>query len=188
MNFNKKNILRIIVRKKKKIYKNKYIPSIIYNKNYNLPILISLKNVNKIFKKKDYIINIIYKKKIYIVLIKDIQFNILRNKIIHIDFYKIDNKNTEFITYVNVKTKGKSIGVLKGAICNIILKKIKIKTTLKNYHKIIYINISNLDIGDKIYIKDILNKYKNIKFLHNYNQIIISLKINKINKDEKNKK
>ncbi|WGH27110.1 MAG: 50S ribosomal protein L25 [Candidatus Shikimatogenerans bostrichidophilus] len=186
MYINKKKILNIFVKKRNKKKNNKYIPCIIYNKNYNLQCNISLLEINKILKNKEYIIYLNiknYKNKFY-VLIKDIQYNILRNKIIHIDFYKIDNINLPFISYVNVKIKGNSIGVLKGAICNIPLKKIKIKTTLKNYPKNFKIDISNLDIGDKIYIKDIYKKNKNIKFLHSCNKIILSIKKNKINKEK----
>ncbi|WGH26613.1 MAG: 50S ribosomal protein L25 [Candidatus Shikimatogenerans bostrichidophilus] len=182
-------MLNIFIKKKIKKYKNKkkYIPCILYNKNYNLPCYISLLEVNKILLKKEYIINIFYKKKKNISLIKDIQYNVFRNKILHIDFYKIENKNIEFITYVNIKFIGNSIGVFKGAICNIVLKKIKIKTTLKNYPKYFNIDISKLDIGNKIYIKDILYLKKNIKILHPYDQVIVSIKMIKIKKEKENK-
>ncbi|WGH25719.1 MAG: 50S ribosomal protein L25 [Candidatus Shikimatogenerans bostrichidophilus] len=181
----KKKILNIFVNKRHK-NKKENTPCIIYNKNFNLPCNITLLEINKIIKNKEYIINLnIDKKKKIICLIKDIQYNVFRNKIIHIDFYKIDNKNIPFTSYVNVKLKGNSIGISKGAICNIPLKKIKIKTTLNYYPKTINIDISNLDIGDKIYIKDILHLQKNIKILHPYNQIVVSIKMNKINKNIK---
>ncbi|MDH3004329.1 MAG: 50S ribosomal protein L25 [Candidatus Shikimatogenerans sp. JK-2022] len=175
-------IYKVFIRNKK-FNKKKYIPCIIYNKYLNIPCYINLLEVNKIIINKEYIIYLVIEnKKKVICLIKDIQYNIFKNKIFHIDFYKI-KKNIPFISYVNVRTIGNSIGVLKGAICNIVLKKIKILTTLKNYIKEFIIDITNLDIGDKIYIKDI--KKDNIKILHKLNKIVISIKIKKINKEEK---
>ncbi|WGH25355.1 MAG: 50S ribosomal protein L25 [Candidatus Shikimatogenerans bostrichidophilus] len=178
------NKLNIIVKKRtiNKINKKENIPCIIYNKKFNLPCYIPLVEVKKIIKKKKYIINVsINTKKKIVCLVKDIQYNILKNKILHIDFYKIEKKKP-FKCYVNVKIKGNSIGISKGAICNIPLKKIKIETTLDNYIKEFYIDITNLDIGDKIYIKDI--KINNVKILHPYNQIVVSIKIKKVNKED----
>lgn len=178
------NLNIIVIKRKNKIKNNKvkFIPCIIYNKKLNLPCYISLLEVEKIIKFKEYIISILIEnKKKIICLIKDIQYNVFKNKILHIDFYKIDNKK-EFTCYVNVKTIGNSIGVSKGAICNIPLNKIKIKTTLKNYFKEFNIDITNLDIGDKIYIKNIVKN--NIKILHPNNQVVVSIKMKKINKDE----
>ncbi|MDH3005041.1 MAG: 50S ribosomal protein L25, partial [Candidatus Shikimatogenerans sp. JK-2022] len=108
--------LNIFVTKKDKKNKKGYVPCIIYNKYLNLPCNISLLEINKIIKNKEYIVNVcIENKKKIICLIKDIQYNIFKNKIIHIDFYKIEN-NIPFICYVNVKLIGYSIGVSKGAI------------------------------------------------------------------------
>ncbi|MDH3004395.1 MAG: 50S ribosomal protein L25 [Candidatus Shikimatogenerans sp. JK-2022] len=178
----KYNYKRIHVFIRNKNYKNKnYIPCIIYNKNTNISCYISLYEVNKIINNKLYIIFlIINKKKRIISLIKDIQFDIFKKKVLHIDFYKII-KNYPFKSYINIKTIGNSIGVLKGAYCNIILKKIKILTILKYYLKEIIFNITKLDIGDKILIKDIKNK--NIKILHKKNKIILIIKMKKINKE-----
>ncbi|BDT61530.1 MAG: hypothetical protein RDO_0580 [Flavobacteriales endosymbiont of Rhyzopertha dominica] len=180
---NKKNILNISIINFKK--NNNYIPCIIYNKYYNKKFYISLLEINKILKKKDYIIYIKNNNKKFISLIKDIQYNALRNKIIHIDFYKII-KNKSFKTFINIKTKENSIGVSKGGFCYIILNKLKIKTKLKYYNKYIYININNLDIGDKIFVKDIVNYNKNIKILNNYNNVIITIKKYNININNNN--
>ncbi|WOX79388.1 50S ribosomal protein L25 [Candidatus Shikimatogenerans bostrichidophilus] len=177
-------LLNINCKKKINKYKNnKYIPGVIYNKNFNLQFYISLSEINKIINKKKYIIYLIINNNKHICLIKDIQYNVLRNKILHIDLYKI-NINKPFISFINIKLIGKSIGVSKGAICNTPLKKIKIKTILKYYPKYFKINITNLDIGDKIYIKDLLENNKHIKFLHPNNQIIVSIKMLKITKEE----
>ncbi|WOX79123.1 50S ribosomal protein L25 [Candidatus Shikimatogenerans bostrichidophilus] len=179
-------LLNINCKNKIKKYKNNnYIPGVIYNKNLNFPFYISLSEINKLINKKKYIIylTINNNKKKHICLIKDIQYNVFRNKILHIDLYKI-NVNKPFIAFINIKIIGNSIGVSKGGICNNPLKKIKIKTLLKYYPKYFKIDITNLDIGDKIYIKDILENNKNIKFLHPINQIIVSIKMLKITKED----
>ncbi|WGH24619.1 MAG: 50S ribosomal protein L25 [Candidatus Shikimatogenerans bostrichidophilus] len=157
------------------------IPCIIYNKYLNLPCSIELKYIKKIISKKKYIINLLYNNKVYLSLIKDIQYNIFRNKIYHIDFFKIES-NKEFKCYVNVKTVGTPIGITNGGICYVVLKKIHILTNIENYIDEFLIDISKLDIGDKIYIKDILKD--NIKILHDLDKIVVSLKIKKVINEE----
>ncbi|WOX79254.1 50S ribosomal protein L25 [Candidatus Shikimatogenerans bostrichidophilus] len=178
-------LLNINCKNKINKYKNNnYIPGVIYNKYLNFQFYISLSEIYKIINKKKYIINlIINENKKHICLIKDLQYNVFRNKILHIDLYKI-NLNKPFLSYINIKIIGNSIGVSKGGICNTPLKKIKIKTIFKYYPKYFKINITNLDIGDKIYIKDLFEKNKNIIFFHPNNQIIVSIKRLKITKED----
>ncbi|WGH24804.1 MAG: 50S ribosomal protein L25 [Candidatus Shikimatogenerans bostrichidophilus] len=162
--------------------RNKHdIPCIIYNKYINIPCSIELKDVNNIIKKKIYIINLYLNKNKYLCLIKDIQYNIFKNKIYHIDFFKIEY-NKKFKCYINVKTIGNPIGINNGGICYIVLKKIRILTTIENYFDEFIIDISKLDIGDKIYIKDILKK--NIKILHELDKIVITMKTKKVISEE----
>ncbi|MDH3004966.1 MAG: 50S ribosomal protein L25 [Candidatus Shikimatogenerans sp. JK-2022] len=175
--------IKVLNRLEKK--KKNFIPCVLYKKNLNLPCYINLLEVNKILRYKKYIIKIFLEKfQKYICLIKNIQFNILKNKVLHLDFLIINEKKP-FIYYSNIKIKGNSIGISKGALCYIPLKKIKIRTKLKNFKKNFLIDITNLDIGDKIYVKDIKKKYKNIEILHPDDLIIISIRINKKNKEEK---
>ncbi|WGH24986.1 MAG: 50S ribosomal protein L25 [Candidatus Shikimatogenerans bostrichidophilus] len=185
------NLIKIFIRKKKSINKkNGEIPCIIYNKKINISCYIPLLEAKKIIKNRNYIIKIklINKNnnnKEFYCLIKDIQYNIFKTKILHFDFYKIEKK-IPFKFTANVKTIGNSIGISKGGICNIVIRKIKIFTTLNNYFKEFIIDITSLDIGNKIYIKDLLKDkpIKNIKILHPLNSIVLTITVKKINKDD----
>lgn len=170
-----------IINRNKKNNKNKYRPCIIYNKNINYPGSISVIDIKKIIKKKEHIVNLNINKKKSICLIKEIQYDVFKKEVYHIDFFKIDKKEP-FICYINVNTIGNSIGVTKGGICHVVLKKIKVLTNIKNYLNEFLIDISKLDIGDKIYIKDIIKE--NIKILEPLDKIIITIKVNKLNEEE----
>ncbi|WGH25592.1 MAG: 50S ribosomal protein L25 [Candidatus Shikimatogenerans bostrichidophilus] len=164
---------------KRNINNKNYIPCVIYNKNFNFLGKINFLDIKKIIKKKEYLIKIKIEKKKILCLIKDIQYNIFKTKILHLDFYKIEKK-TPFLYNVNVKIKGKS-KLSKGVLCNVPLKKIKVKSLIDNFIKEFKINVENLTIGKKIYIKDL--KKNNIKILHPDNMVVVSIKMNKVNKE-----
>ncbi|XCC45369.1 MAG: 50S ribosomal protein L25 [Candidatus Shikimatogenerans sp. Ttur] len=142
-------------------------------------------NIKYYYYNKYKFFNIIYKKKKYLSIIKEIQFHPINNKIIHIDFLHF-KKNDIIITYINIKFIGKSIGVIKGGILEILIKKIKIKSNYNNIPNNIIINITKLKINDKIFIKDINNNNKFI-ILNNNNNLICFIKNIRKNKLLSNK-
>ncbi|WP_185872860.1 50S ribosomal protein L25 [Blattabacterium cuenoti] len=172
------------------------IPCILYGKDIDIPIpfSISLNSMNKF----------IYQSNIYYILLeiegekekitavkKEIQFDPVSDNIIHVDFFKI-NENKPIILDIPIKSVGRSIGIAKGGVYYSLIRKLKIKTLPKFCPEYIEFDISNLDIGDKIVVKDI---YKNKKYiiLHSMNTLIAKVKPTRIidNKEEtleKNKK
>ncbi|XBT18766.1 MAG: 50S ribosomal protein L25 [Candidatus Shikimatogenerans sp. Tcar] len=186
----KKKILNIKAKNRKLnnktsyyLRKKKNILCVLYNKNIKNNIYFYIKDKLKHYYYHKYkFYNIFYKKNIYLSLIKEIQYHPVNDKIIHIDFLKI-NTNEIITTYINIKFIGKSIGIIKGGILEIIINKIKIKSYYKYIPNYIKIDISNLNINDKIFIKDILNKKYNI--LNNRNNIICFIKFKKNIKEKK---
>ncbi|XBT18588.1 MAG: 50S ribosomal protein L25 [Candidatus Shikimatogenerans sp. Tder] len=171
--------------KKESIFlkKNNNILCVLYHKTIKNNIYFYIKDKLKYYYYNKYkFYNIKYNNNIYLSIIKEIQYHPINDKIIHIDFLKI-NLNDLITTYINIKFIGKSIGVIKGGILEIIINKIKIKSFYKNIPNYIKIDISNLDINNKIFIKNILNKKYNI--LNNINNIICFIKSNKSIKEKK---
>lgn len=155
-----------------------YIPCIVYglNKNRKFYILLSiLKKVIYTFKVYKVILEIKNEYKIE-ALLKEIQFNPINDDVIHVDFYEL-KKNKYIIISVPIISVGHSLGVSKGGEYQIFIKKINLKLIpeFRLYH--MDIDISNLDIGDNLSIKNIYNpKYI---ILHNCNDVIASVKSSK---------
>jgi len=152
-----------------------YIPCIVYgiNKNIKFYILLSiLKKVIYTFKVSKVILEIKNEYKIE-ALLKEIQFNPINDDVIHVDFYEL-KKNKYIIISVPIISVGHSLGVSKGGESQIFIKKIKLKVIPEFILYHLDIDISNLDIGDNLYIKNIYNpKYI---ILHKCNDVIASVK------------
>ncbi|XBT18115.1 MAG: 50S ribosomal protein L25 [Candidatus Shikimatogenerans sp. Tser] len=188
---NYKNILPLKVKNRKlniktkyNLKKNNYILGVLYNKKFKINKYFYYKdNIKYYYYNKYKFFNIIYKNKKYLSIIKEIQYHPISDKIIHIDFLYIKNKDI-ITTYINIKFIGKPIGVIKGGVLEIIKKRIKIKSKYKNLPIYFKINISKLEINDKIFIKNLLNN----KFiiLENINNIICFIrKIKTLKKKKK---
>ena len=94
--------------------------------------------------------------KIHRCIIQEIQFHPVTDRIIHIDFVEI--KDDKPITMnVPVKFEGDSIGIKRGGKLDIKLKKLPVKAIPSKMPSYIPINITKLDIGDSIRVRDISN-------------------------------
>lgn len=106
-------------------------------------------------------------------ILKQVQFHPVSNKILHADFLKLNTKKL-IIMPVPIKTFGRSIGVSQGGNLRLILRKLLVKACPKNIPDSFKIDISLLEIGDRVYIKDILND--NYFFMHSKDTVILTIK------------
>lgn len=86
--------------------------------------------------------------------IKDIDKCPVTDKILHLDFYLVPEKEMIKIE-IPIKLKGKPVGVTKGGILEQERHNITIKTLPENVPDFIEIDVSDLDIGDSIHFGEI---------------------------------
>ncbi|WP_185865126.1 50S ribosomal protein L25 [Blattabacterium cuenoti] len=169
------------------IRKSKKIPCILYGKNINIPFSTSLEVLKDIILNTDIFGIILTLKGIdkpIKAIKKEVQYDPVKDNILHVDFYKID-KLTPIILNIPIKFSGIPIGVSKGGEYYSPIKNLKIKALPYNIPEFININIDSLDIGDKMNVKEI----KNDKFiiLNPDNTLIIRIKdtrTSRVNKEE----
>jgi len=87
-------------------------------------------------------------------LIKDIQFHPVTDRIIHIDFIEL-TPGKEVNTEIPVVINGNAIGVRNGGKLRKTLRKLSVRSTPENLPDAITLDISDMKIGDKIYVRDI---------------------------------
>lgn len=163
----------------KKYRKDGFVPAVIYGKNKeNLNILIDPIKLKKLLKNEAGENTIIemkldksdLKKN---VLLKDAHLDTLTSDPLHLDFYEITDG-------VDVKVsspllfKGKPEGVKNGGVIQTLSNEIKIKCLPTNIPNVIEINISDLNIGDTLRVKDI-KPMDGIEILSNPESTIISI-------------
>ena len=163
----------------KKYRKDGFVPAVIYGKNKeNLNILIDPIKLKKLLKNEAGENTIIemkldksdLKKN---VLLKDAHLDTLTSDPLHLDFYEITDG-------VDVKVsspllfEGKPEGVKNGGVIQTLSNEIKKKCLPTNIPNVIEINISDLNIGDTLRVKDI-KPMDGIEILSNPESTIISI-------------
>ncbi len=112
-------------------------------------------------------------KESYNAILQDIQFHPVSDKILHIDFYQLfDDKKISMD--IPVKVNGNPIGVKLGGNLQRNKRKLRIKALPTNLPDNIEIDISELNIGDKVYITELFNE--NYEFLHPDNTVVCQVR------------
>ncbi|WP_295335570.1 50S ribosomal protein L25/general stress protein Ctc [Flavobacterium sp.] len=110
------------------------------------------------------------------VILQDIQFHPVSDKILHIDFFQL-NDNKEIIMEVPVKITGTSPGVLLGGDLRLNQRRLKVKALPKNLPDFVEANISELQMGNKLYVTKL--ETNNFKLMHPDNTVVCQVKISR---------
>jgi large subunit ribosomal protein L25 len=109
-------------------------------------------------------------------VLQDIQFHPVSERINHIDFFQLD-ENKEIIMEVPVKVTGTSPGVLLGGVLNLNQRRLKVKALPKNLPDFVEANISELQMGNKLYVTKLPSV--NFKLMHPDNTVVAQVKISR---------
>jgi large subunit ribosomal protein L25 len=140
------------------------IPAVVYGHNYDaVSLCIDSAEMNKMFRPghedmQDYQL---YKlvitgaeAKETMVVIKNIQREPIKEQIRHMDFFAV-RMDEKIIAPVHVRILGKAIGVKNGGILRHILHEIKVKSLPADVPPHIDIDVSAMEIGASIHVKDL---------------------------------
>jgi large subunit ribosomal protein L25 len=109
-------------------------------------------------------------------ILQDIQFHPVSDKILHVDFYQLDAAK-EITMEVPVKITGTSPGVLLGGVLRLNQRKLKVRALPANLPDFVEANISELDMGNKLYVTKL--ETKNFKILHPDNTVVCQVRISR---------
>ena len=109
-------------------------------------------------------------------VLQDIQVHPISDKILHIDFFQLF-EDKEVTMEVPVKITGTSPGVLGGGILNLNTRKLKVKALPKNLPDFVEANISEMQMGNKLYVTKLPTE--NFKLLHPDNTVVAQVRISR---------
>jgi large subunit ribosomal protein L25 len=109
-------------------------------------------------------------------ILQDIQFHPISDAILHIDFFQLSD-DKEIIMEVPVKITGTSPGVLLGGVLNLNQRRLKVKALPKNLPDFVEANISELQMGNKLYVTKLATN--NFKLMHPDNTVVCQVKISR---------
>ncbi len=115
-------------------------------------------------------------KKTYNAVLQDVQVHPVSDKILHIDFFQL-NESKEITMEVPVKIVGTSPGVLLGGDLRLNQRRLKVKALPKHLPDFIEANISELQMGNKLYVTKV--ETKDFKLMHPDNTVICQVKISR---------
>lgn len=87
-------------------------------------------------------------------LVKEVQFNHLKNYVQHIDFLEVD-LNADVTALVPVHTHGDCLGVSRGGILEFELHEIEVVCHPDHLPEFIAAEVTSLDVGDSLHVKDL---------------------------------
>src|SRR5690554_3478098 len=102
------------------------------------------------------------------VILQDIQFDPVTDRIMHIDFYQL-HPEKEITMEVPVKVVGNSKGVMAGGVLRLNQRKLKVRA--------LPANIPDLDMGNKLYVTSVPTN--NFKLLHPENTVVAQVRVSR---------
>ncbi|SFW30055.1 large subunit ribosomal protein L25 [Sinomicrobium oceani] len=109
-------------------------------------------------------------------ILQDIQFHPVTDKILHIDFYQMYD-DREVTLEIPVKIEGNAPGVMKGGVLRLTKRKLKVKALPKHLPDYIPANISEMEIGNKLYVTSLTND--DYKILNPDNTVVCQVRISR---------
>lgn len=107
-------------------------------------------------------------------ILQDIQFHPVSDKILHVDFYQL-SEDKEVNMEIPVVMEGSAPGVmLEGGTLIVSKRKLKVRALPKNLPDVITVNISSLNLGDKISTADLDSE--DFTILHPDNTVVCKVR------------
>jgi large subunit ribosomal protein L25 len=145
----------------RRIRKQAIVPGVLYGSGKSIPLEFDLKEFKKIAKKVHgghAIINLAIKEKdgeiSKTTLLKDIQYDIISDAIIHVDFQEISLEK-ELVTTVPIELIGIPAGVKEGGVLEQVLRNLEIKALPLKIPEKFTLDVTSLTIGHSITVNNI---------------------------------
>ena len=139
----------------KRVRKEGLVPAIIYGGDNTTAISVSPKAVKSLVYTPDFkLAEIEVGSDSHKCILKDITFHPLTDEIVHIDFLRVI-PGTPIKVEIPVDFKGKSPGVKEGGKLIPQMRKVKVKSLPKNLVDKVYVDISELELGNSVRVRDI---------------------------------
>ncbi len=133
------------------------IPAVMYDESGKATsIEVSASQFNKVWRSitATTLVTLDVEGKKYDAMIRDTEYDIITDSVLHADFYVVENKKEIVRTY-KVQYTGTPAGVLKGGFMVKHIPEVKVKCLPKDLPVRLVIDVSAINIGDVYRVKDI---------------------------------
>jgi large subunit ribosomal protein L25 len=138
----------------KQIRKAGSVPCVIYGKEQNIHFhATELAFKNLIYTPEAHLVDLNIDNKLFKVVLKDVQYHPVSDKILHADFIEVFDDKPVVIN-IPIKVSGDSVGVIAGGKLNIKKRSLKVKGLPNDLPEHLNIDITNLKIHDSVKVGD----------------------------------
>ena len=169
----------------KEVRRNGEIPAVLYGLKDNLSFSVCPDNLKDILTAKGQNalidLNLEGNKKRKVIL-KEFQSHPLKERWVHVDFLEVDVTKTVKVS-VNVHLIGKSAGEKMGGLVNQVLKSIHVECLPVDIPQSVDLDVTAVELGQVLHVSD-LNLPDKVKILHQPNEVILSVHLEKVKEEE----
>ncbi|NOU48583.1 MAG: 50S ribosomal protein L25/general stress protein Ctc [Bacteroidales bacterium] len=127
-----------------------------------------------LFTPETFLIKITIGDKSYDAILKDVQYHPVEDNVLHADFYQVE-ADKPVVVSLPVKVAGTSPGVIRGGKLKVKLSRLKVKGLIAKIPEFIEINISKLNVGQGVKVKDL--SFENLTILELPNNVVLDVKV-----------
>ncbi|MFI3314473.1 MAG: 50S ribosomal protein L25/general stress protein Ctc [Rikenellaceae bacterium] len=147
----------------KAVRKSGSVPCVVYGNGETIHCSIEDASVRElIYTPSSYIVNLDFGGKTESVVMREVQYHPVKDNVLHIDFYRIDEKKPIAID-VPIKLNGVAEGVKSGGKLMLSKRKVTISALISDLPDQLDIDITNLELGKSIFVSDL--SFENIEIL-----------------------
>ncbi len=109
-------------------------------------------------------------------IVQDLQFHPVTDKILHVDFFQLHD-DKEITLGIPVRFEGTAPGILAGGVLSKNKRKLNVRALPKNLPDFITADISEMEIGNKLYVTGVAND--DYTFMHSDNTVICQVRVSR---------
>ena len=139
------------------------VPCVLYGGGETVSFSVDAKALKPlIYTPNSYIVELTIGGKTEKAVMREVQFHPVREEILHIDFYRVQEGKPVAIS-IPVRLTGNSEGVKQGGKLILSKRKVRISATMENLPDEIVVDVTTLGLGTSIFVGDL--QYDNITLL-----------------------
>ena len=159
----------------KAIRKNNGVPCVLYGAGENVHFTVPAEGLrNLVYTPHIYVVDLVIDGKKVNAIMKDIQFHPVKDTILHVDFYQIDEAKP-IVMEVPVQMEGLAEGVRAGGKLSLSMRKLKVKAIYSNIPERLVINIDNLGLGKTLQVGEL--HFEGLELMNAKNAVVCAVNL-----------
>ena len=159
----------------KEMRKNGGVPCVLYGGNEVVHFTVTNEGLrNLVYTPHIYVVDLVIDGKKVNAILKDIQFHPVKDTILHVDFYQIDEAKP-IVMEVPVQLEGLAEGVKAGGKLALQIRKLKVKALYNLIPERLVIDVTNLGLGKTIKVGEL--KYEGLQLLNAKEAVVCAVKL-----------